>query len=186
MELNSGKLSAKMTKAKSSPKTAKKVLDTYLTKRPRGRPQTVVPSDIEGRASNYRGILDHVWDELWPHLSTVETEEGVVAAFQSAIPNDTQFSCSPALILKVLKERRFPKRRQVRIDFLADSIAGFGIVTPRRSRDICAEERARQKKTHHILRVEYYVECSCGHKGPSLDHACRKCGAQISEDWGYP
>jgi hypothetical protein len=175
-----------MTKAKNVPKTAKKVLDTFSTKRAPGRPQRVAPSEIEGRAHNYRGILDHVWDELWPHLSTVETEEGVVAAFQSTIPNDTQFSCSPALILKVLKERHFPKRRQVQIDFLADSIAGLGIVAPRRSRDICVEERARQKKTHHILRVEYYVECSCGHKGPSLDHACRKCGAQISEDWGYP
>jgi len=33
------------------------------------------------------------------------------------------------------------------------------------------------------LRFEYYVECSCRYKGPSLDHACPKCGAKISEDW---
>jgi len=172
-----------MKKSESGQKTTKKVLDTYSTKRPPGRPQTVVPSAIEGRADNYRGILDHVWNELWTPLSAAETEESVVAAFRSAIPGERQFSELASLILRVLKERNFPKRRQARINFLADSIAGFGTVTPRRSRDICAEERARQQRTHHILRFEFYVECSCGYKGPSLDRACRKCGAKISEDW---
>jgi hypothetical protein len=172
-----------MDKGQTTLKKAKKGLDTFSPKRGPGRPQTVVPSAIEGRADNYRGILDHVWDDLWSPLSTSETEEGVVAAIQSAIPNETQFSGSAGLILQVLKERHFPKRRQARINFLADSIAGLGKVTPRRSRDICAEERARQRSTHHILRIEYYIECSCGYKGPSMDNACRTCGAKISEDW---
>src|SRR5437867_6072956 len=68
----------------------------------------------------------------------------------------------------------------VQINFLADSLAGTGIVSPRRSRDICAAERAKEKRTHRIIRFEFYVECSCGYKGPSENHACRKCGATIS------
>jgi hypothetical protein len=179
-----GKLSVKMTKVKNSKKATKKVLDTFMTKRRPGRPQTVVPSAIEGRAHNYTGILDHVWDELWIPLSAADTEESVVSAFQSAIPNETEFSRSAALILGVLKERHFPKRRKARIRFLADSIAGLGAVTPRRSRDICAEERAREKRTERILRFEFYIECSCRYKGPSLHHACPKCHAPIPLDEG--
>ena len=94
-----------------------------------------------------------------------------------------EFPRQAALIFKVLQERSFPQRDQSQIDFLADSIAGQGIVTPRRSRDICAAERKREKHTHHILRYEFYVECSCGYRGPSLDKACRKCHAQIPEEW---
>ena len=83
------------------------------------------------------------------------------------------------LVLKIIKERRFPTRERTRIEFLADSFAGHGVVTPRRSRDICAEQRARERKAHRILRFEFYVECSCGYKGPSRNHACKKCGAAI-------
>jgi YD repeat-containing protein len=50
------------------------------------------------------------------------------------------------------------------------------------SRDICAKGLAEEKakSPHKILRKEFYVECSCGFKGPALNDACRKCGAQIS------
>ncbi len=52
---------------------------------------------------------------------------------------------------------------------------------PCTSRDICARERAseRKKSPYKIVRHEYYVECSCGYKGPAHDNACRKCGAEI-------
>jgi len=69
----------------------------------------------------------------------------------------------------------------IQIHFLADSVAGQGFVTPRRSREICAEERA--KKKYFIVRREYYIECSCGYKGPALDGACRDCGTwELSPD----
>jgi hypothetical protein len=82
---------------------------------------------------------------------------------------------------------RFPQLSQfttetiqvARINFLADSLAALGVVVPRRSRDICAAERAKAKREHHVIRYEFYVECSCGYKGPSKDHACRRCGAKI-------
>jgi hypothetical protein len=53
----------------------------------------------------------------------------------------------------------------------------------RRSRDICQEERTKEKRAHRILRYEFYVECSCGFKGRSQNHACQKCGAEI--DFGF-
>lgn len=85
------------------------------------------------------------------------------------------------LILGVLKERAFPKTPEAQFDFLADSLAGYGRVTARRSRDICAQDRATQrgKSRHRILQKEFYVECSCGYKGPARNNACRKCGAEI-------
>ena len=149
----------------------------------RGRSWTVVPSAVWGRARDYRGIFAQLGHELWPLLLKSESEADVVRAFQSAIPGGTEFPRQAALIFKVLQGRSFPKREQSQINFLADSIAGQDIVTPRRSRDICAIERKREKHTHHILRCEFYVECSCGYRGPSLDRACRKCHAQIPEEW---
>jgi hypothetical protein len=84
------------------------------------------------------------------------------------------------LILRVLKDRKFPKhKREAQINFLADSIAGYGMFTPRSSRDICVRERARIKQVHRILCYEFYIECSCGYKGHSRNHACPQCEAEI-------
>jgi hypothetical protein len=61
-------------------------------------------------------------------------------------------------------------------------LAGRPIVEARTSRDICAKGLAEEKakSPNKILRREFYVECSCGFKGPALNNACRKCRAQIS------
>ena len=84
------------------------------------------------------------------------------------------------LILKVVKDPKYPKHKQeAQINFLADSIAGYGMFTPRSSRDICERERARIKQVHHILCYEFYIECSCGYQGHSKHHACPMCEAKI-------
>jgi len=73
-----------------------------------------------------------------------------------------------------------PKRkREAQINFLADSIAACDRVTPRSSRDICERERAQIKRVHRIIRYEFYIECSCGYKGRSRNHACPQCEAAI-------
>jgi hypothetical protein len=172
-----------MSKDENSPKKSKKVLDTVSPKRGRGRPFTVDPSAVKGRADNYQGIFEHVSEQLWPDLLAANSEEDVVCALRKALEYEKEFTPSVPLIFKLLKDPSFPKRRHAQIRFLADSIAGLGRVTPRRARDICAAERAREERTHHIIRYEYYVECSCGYEGPSLNHACKECGAAISEDW---
>jgi hypothetical protein len=149
--------------------------------RGRGRPPKILSSEVYGRAENWRDILDQVWDRLWPLLSNAHSEGEVTKAFQDgARPYDQNFAPGlSALTLQVLRESTLPKRRKPLQRFLADSLAGVGVVTPRRSRDICAQERTKRKSAHRILRYEYYVECSCGYGGRSKNHACPKCGAEI-------
>ena len=108
----------------------------------------MLASEILGRAENHRFIFDQVWDRLWPKLAGVSTGEQVVNAFmEGACPYAQQFVPAQAgLILRVLRDRRFPKRREAQIKFLADSLAGLGSVTPRTSRDICEKGRAKQKQ----------------------------------------
>jgi len=164
-------------------KMSKKALDRFSQKRRRGRPPTVRFTEIVGRADNNRWILEQQWERLWLLLSRVKSEGDVTKAFEEgAGPYAMQYvPAFSALIFGVLREKTFPRRRKSQVNFLADSLAGLGIVTARRSRDICAEERSRAQRQHRILRYEYYVECSCGYKGPSQDHACRKCGAKIDK-----
>lgn len=168
-----------MGKLENTAKRAKTALDTVSKKR--GRPVHVSATETMGRADNYRWILDLIWDRIWPRLSTAQSENEVIRAFQDGRPYENEFVPERAsIILRLLGERGFPKRRKARINFLADSLGGLELVTPRRSRDICAKERARAGRTHHIIRYEFYVECSCGYKGHSLNHACQLCGATIS------
>jgi hypothetical protein len=168
-----------MAKRKTVENEAKKPLDKSSQKQRRGPKRTVSPSAVRGRADNWRAILATVWSNLWPALSKVETESDVASALHFAAPYEQEFSPQASLISKILKDAKFPKRQQARINFLADSSAGLGVVTPRRSRDICSEERARTKRVHQILRYEFYVECSCGYKGHSSNHGCALCGAAI-------
>jgi hypothetical protein len=175
--------SPELTAIKGSPKKSKKImknlLDRYSGKRGRGRPVKVVPSAVRGRADNYRVWLTHLWNALGALLLAADTQENVIKAFQTVLPGNNEFPPHAELILKILKDRNFPKRQKARINFLADSLAGLGSVTPRRSRDICAEERSADAERHQILRYEYWIECSCGYKGRSQNHGCKRCGAVI-------
>lgn len=173
-----------MRKRERTAKRLKNLVDRGSRKRGRGRPPKVRYSEIRGRADNYRFILGQVWDRLWPRLSRVQTDQEVIDAFvEEAQPYAPNFVPGLAnLVFRVLKDTKFPKRRDPQIDFFADSLAGLGFVAPRSSRDICQKERSREKRAHHIIRYEFYVECSCGFKGQSRDHACRNCGARI-EFW---
>jgi hypothetical protein len=146
----------------------------------RGRPTDLRYSEIYGRAQNLQFILNQVWDRLWPLLSQADTEQEVAHAFQNGSnPYEQQFLSYAALVLAAKQEAMFPKRPKSQQRFLADSLAALGQASPRRSRDICMRERMKAKATHHVVRYEYYVECSCGYEGPAKDRACRKCGATI-------
>jgi hypothetical protein len=128
-------------------------------------------------------ILNEVWDRLWPLLVEARTQEDVIRAFEEGASQYTKefMPALAGLVIEVVHERRFPARREPRINFLADSLAGYGRVRPRRSRDICADERAKEyaKSPYKIIRKEFYVECECGYKGPARDNACKKCRAEI-------
>src|SRR5262249_10794530 len=103
----------------------------------------------------------------------------VIGAFDEWPNFRNQFEPIADLILKVKREAKFPKTRDAQIGFLADSLAARGEITPRSSRDVCERQRAKQKRAYHIIRCEFYIECSCGYKGRSYDNSCRKCGANI-------
>ncbi len=176
------KTSAKVKTRARGLRKAKNPLDTVSEKPRRGRPAKIKASWVRGRADNYRFILDQIWDRISPRLLKAQTREDVVASYEGANIGGyaLEFVQMADLILKVLKERKFPKQsRKAQINFLADSIGGYGAVTPRSSRDICVKERARIERLHHILRYEFWIECSCGYKGRSLNHACPKCEAEI-------
>jgi hypothetical protein len=165
---------------------SEKILDTFSEKRGRGRPPNICPAEVFGRAENYRIMLTEVWPKLRDPLPAAGagTEEDVTKVFEThAQPYAQNFVLRLAPYnLEVIHERKFPTRLKAQVHFLADSLAGRPNVVPRRSRDICSEERAEEsaKSPHKILRREFYVKCSCGYKGPARNDACRKCGAAIS------
>src|ERR1019366_10766967 len=102
----------------------KKLLDLNFQKRGRGRPPKIPASEVSGRADHFRDILQLVWDQVCPTLSKAKTKDDVVTALQSAAPYERgEFTASASLILTVLKDKIFPKRRRTRINFLADSLA---------------------------------------------------------------
>jgi hypothetical protein len=168
-----------MRKRKNVKKTANNPLDRFSGKRGRGRPVTVVPSAVRGRADNWRVSLARFWSDLEAPLLAAQTADDVATAFEKALPGNNEFPPHAQLFFRVLKDPKFPKRKKARINFLADSTAGVGLVTPRRSRDICTEERAVDAERHQILRYEYWIECSCGYQGVSQGHSCKECGAEI-------
>jgi hypothetical protein len=170
-----------MPKNKKPKEKPQKPLDTFTRKRSRGRPYKIRASEVRGRAYNYRLIFNQTWDALGEPLLKAKTEEEVLQAF-GRTAHKGEFATLASLILEVLNDPDFPKRdKEARINFLADSLAARGIVTPRSSRDICQRGRAKERgeSKHRILRHEFYVECSCGYKGPARDNACVECGAKI-------
>lgn len=161
-----------------------KVRDPYAAKKPRGRPPKIPPEWVTGRAHNHRIQLSQMWETLEGSLLQARTVEEVTSAFHEHGRQyaDEFVSGFAADILALIRDPKFPKRGEARINFLADSLGGRPSLTFRSSRDVCEGERTRQRKKspHYIIRKEYYVECSCGYKGPARDNACRKCGAEIS------
>ncbi len=162
-----------MPKRKKSKKKPIVPLDTVADKKRRGRPPPPA-SEIRGRADNYRLVLDRIWDTVGKPLLQAQTEEDVLQAFDPLPFYRREFGDLAALMLEVLRDPDFPKRRQTRINFLADSLAARGSRSARRSRDICEQER--KKKVNYIVRRDYYIECTCRYKGPALHGKCPKCG----------
>jgi len=176
------KTSVQIRNRSNAPKKSQKALDTFSEKKRRGRKPKVKASEVRGRADNYRYIFDLVWNRIWPGLSKAQKYEDVIQCLRNADIGSyaLQLEILANPILAILHDRKFPKRnRKARINFLADSVAGHGLVTPRSSRDICARERARIERQHHILEYEFWIKCSCGYKGRSRNRACPKCETEI-------
>jgi hypothetical protein len=175
--------------AKRGSKRAQKGLDTFSEKRAVGRPWRVNPSEVAGQSDNLRLQFGQIWNTVGASLIGAQAEEDVLNALDLAGQywrEQLGPGKIPSLILSILHDPKFPKKKiKQQINFLADSLAAWGSVSPRRSRDICEEQRRKEKKAHHIIRREFYVECSCGYQGPAKDNACRNCGAEVPAFLGY-
>jgi hypothetical protein len=166
-----------MARAGKTYMTQKKSTGRRKEKKGRGRPRSIERSILVGQADHYRAALPQYWPKLGPRLLAAQSSEEIVRAVKEdaagIIGSLVRFS---ELILKIVCDPKFPRARAAsQIHFLADSLGGQGLVTPRRSREICAEERSKVR--HVIVRREYYIECSCGYEGPARDGACRNCGS---------
>jgi hypothetical protein len=165
-----------MPTERNDPSAPKNILPRPSKKRRRGRPVNIDPSVVVGSADTYRLWFEQLWSKLGPRLLAARSSEEIGRAVRDDAP-DVNVSLAPysELIFKIVRDPKFPAIRSAsQIHFLADSLGGQGLVKPRRSREICAEQRSRVR--HVIVRQEYYIECSCGYKGPALDGACRECG----------
>lgn len=137
---------------------------------------------VIGRASNYERELNEVWESLEIPLLNSKNPHDVTGAFQRFARYCAQ-DFVPMLssdIYSLLNDPQFPQRALPRTRFLARSLGGRPTLSFRRSRDICEEvaQQEKQKSPHRILRREFYIECSCGYRGPARNNGCRKCEAQ--------
>lgn len=151
-------------------------MERVVKPRARGRPRRIDPQIVVGSADVFRAWFRQFWPKLGPRLVAAKSSEDIERAIaEDASSIGGGLSPHSPLILEIVHERRFPRvRATAQIEFLADSLGGQGFVTPRRSREICAAERSKTRT--FIVRREFYIECSCGYKGPALDGACRDCG----------
>ncbi len=118
-----------------------------------------------GSANAYHAWFSQYWPKLGPRILAAQSSKEISKAIEKdAVGISASLAPFSQLILKIVRDSNFPRARaKSQIHFLADSLAGQGFVTPRWSREICAEERKRVK--HFIIRREYYIECSSGYKG---------------------
>jgi hypothetical protein len=186
--VKSDKFGSAKKQRKFQQKKATKALDTLSrkttnqSKNKRGRHNLLPPDTVTGHASNFEFQLNEVWERLEKPLLNSKTSDEVTEAFKKfAEPYDREFV--PRLssdILRLLNDPDFPQRPLPRTRFLARSLAGRSVLSFRRSRDICekADREEKRKSPHRLLRREFYIECSCGYRGPALDDCCRKCGAE--------
>ena len=180
-----GPRNPRITLDKDSRKGAKQAeTSDGRSKKGRGRPPKISRDWVTGRAYDNSIKIGQVWSKLEAPLLACQTEEKIIAAFKLYAEPYAQ-SFVPHLardILILIRDKKFPKRAKARISFLANSLAGRPDLSLRSSRDICEKHRAERKRKsrHQILRHEFYIECSCGYKGPALDNSCRNCHAGIS------
>jgi hypothetical protein len=155
-------------------------------------PQAIARRDmrnrtIAGHGENYeQAFLHGGGDQFWEQVQSLrkidrtELQKRKLALgrhtlesvkWGSTLPNPPPdpFVCA---FVDAIRDRHFPKRRQAQARFLGDSLGADGDVSPRRSRDICGEERRREKR--ELPAAEFYIHC-CGKKRWTVDRLCPEC-----------
>ena len=175
-------------------------------KQRRGRPpkdrQAESDAGVLLRAENYSRVLSSRWDNLAPGLAQAKeagAEEGVervTAVLVAAGFSDHSSDGFPPLsvlaprVLRVLRDKKYPKQRDAKITFLSDALSGFRL-DPRTAHELCQREREKatlveERRAGNAIRQAvpvFDVECSCGYRGQSVDAACPECGAPVPPWW---
>ena len=177
---------SRLTVPRSSAQLAKSIKrpKSLLTgsKKKRGPKPKIRPSEVVNRAYDFRLTFNTAGKQLdWSRVLAAQSQEEVVSAFgQMEESYRRKFLHNPDLFLRCLKDPKFPKQdREAQEEFIANSLAGDGRISIRRSRDICGEERTKERHRGKILRREFYIVCSCGYKGPAFRDTCPECGAIV-------
>lgn len=163
------------------PKQSK--LDLTRSRKKAGRKAKIRSSEVVIRAYDLKLTFEIAGKQLdWTMLLTAQSVQDVISAFGTMDDGyRRKFLYKPELILQCLRDPQFRTRdRKAQEQFIAESLAGDGRISIRRSRDICGEDRTKKRHQGKIIRREFYIVCSCGHKGPALHDACPDCGAIVS------
>lgn len=165
-----------MPKKKKRSKKAQKGVDRFSEKARLGRPRIVGRSEAESRAYDYTLTFEQSWDSVKVALLRAKTESGFKKALEKA-PYHVRDKFPPRLfpfIRKIRQDPKFPKTERAQKRFFAESLAGGGRISPRSSRDLCAD--LQKNPIHIIKRRDYYIECTCGYEGPAKYGRCPGCG----------
>lgn len=161
------------------------------SRKPGRRPVLPPQWSVAARADHLLRLLSDTRDCLdWENLLRAQSVHDVRKALGSKewaheMKELWKYTENGLLFLDWLRERKFPRfERRAQMRHFAESIAapsfGYrGKISLRRSRDLCWKEREHGT----ILRVEYYIECSCRYKGPVKDQKCPRCGAEIPKQY---
>jgi hypothetical protein len=147
----------------------------------RGRKRRIHAENVVRAANDLLKILEGCRDQIdWGKLELAKTEKEAASAFERLpSPHRERLNLWLPAIPEWAQEGKFPKTNLERkMRHLADSIAAEGFLTPRRCRDVCLEERKRQEKIGMIFRREFYIECTCGYRGPAKGGGCPQCGTK--------
>jgi hypothetical protein len=145
----------------------------------RGRKRRIHSANVVRAANDLFEILELCKEQIdWGKLETSRTEEEAASAFERVPPRYRErLNLWLAAIPEWALEGKFPSTNLERkMRHLADSVAAEGVLSPRRCRDVCLEERKRQGRLGMIFRREFYIECTCGYRGPAQGGGCPQCG----------
>jgi hypothetical protein len=163
----------------SGQKTANRALTAF--EETRGRKRRIHAENVVRAANDLFRILEFCKDQIdWGKLEIAKTEKEAALAFDRVPPPYRErLNLWLIAIPEWAQEGKFPKTNLERkMRHLADSIAAEGFLTPRRCRDVCLEERKRQAQVGMIVRREFYIECTCGYRGPAKGGGCLQCGTK--------
>ncbi len=167
-----------------SKKKAKPPLTAFPKPRdPRGRKPVLFPEEVLEHAEFILKVVVSLKDRIaWDKLEVAKTEAEAEAAI-ARVPLFYRKILKDRLtaILTWVREGKFPRKNLKRkMHHFANSIAADVFLSPRRSRDLCSEQRRRKRveKPKMLLCREFYIECTCGYRGPARRGGCRRCGTQ--------